>query len=210
PVYNLNTKAPPPQVRLFPALVKGHPTLAQSRFTTLPGQTTFDLSTHANQAFEALQVRVIAIYEGLTNQASPAFNGLTNRIQSLEDNLTTYGPILELLDVNRDLFADLPRKLEPRCVSIEAQLTALDVVNKFNTFSEDMFRGLKTLAEATKTQSISKPRIDSPEKFSGKREDWKSFQSQLELFFLAQASQYLTEAAKIIFAISRLGDTAAF
>ncbi|KAF9969622.1 hypothetical protein BGZ75_002724, partial [Mortierella antarctica] len=70
-----------------------------------------------------------------------------------------------------------------------------------------MLQGLRTLAEVTKIQPAPKPKIDSPEKFSGKREDWKSFQSQLELFFLAQGSQYPTDTAKIMFAISRLGAT---
>jgi hypothetical protein len=95
--------------------------------------------------------------------------------------------------------------LEPRFKTIEDK-----VAQTQDTFHKEMLQGLRTLAEATKIQPVSKPKIDSPEKFSGKREDWKSFQSQLELFFLAQGSQYPTDTAKIMFAISRLGDTAAY
>lgn len=154
----------------------------------------------SNQAFEALQTRVIAIEESLANQANPAFIGLTRRIQILEEKLTTYDPMLEQLHTG----------LEPRFVTMEAKVTALEVATESNAFTKDMLRSLKTLAEATKTQAVAKPRADSPEKFSGKREDWKSFRSQMELFFLAQSSQYPTDAAKIMFALSRLGDTAAY
>jgi hypothetical protein len=46
--------------------------------------------------------------------------------------------------------------------------------------------------------------------FSGKHEDWKSFQLRLDLFFLTHESAYPTEANKVLFAIFRLGtDTAA-
>ena len=112
------------------------------------------------------------------------------------------------------MLEQLQTKLEPRFVTMEAKVTALEVANESNSFTKNMLQDLKTIAEATKTQAVgravAKPRVDSPEKFSGKREDWKSFRSQMELFFLAQSSQYPTDTTKIMFAMSRLGDTAAY
>jgi hypothetical protein len=166
--------------------------------------------TQINEAFEALQARVKTIEDALNQRASPAFEGQQARIQALEAKIATYEPLFEMFQANHEFFKDIIKRLEPRFVTLEGKVTALEVVNENNSFSKDMLKGLKSLAEATKTQAVAKPRVDSPEKFSGKREDWKSFRSQLELFFLAQSSQYPTDASKIMFALSRLGDTAAY
>ncbi|KAF9271371.1 hypothetical protein BGZ68_003748 [Mortierella alpina] len=164
----------------------------------------------ANQNTEALQARVKTVEDTLLQEASPVVAALKSRVESLETQLATYGPLLEFLQANHSFVEDLIKRVEPRFKTIEGQIAALQATNENNTFQKDMLRDLKTLAEATKNHSIAKPKIDSPEKFSGKREDWKSFQSQLELYFLAQASQYQSDTAKIMFAISRLGDTAAY
>ncbi|CAO3574045.1 unnamed protein product [Mortierella alpina] len=86
----------------------------------------------ANQAFEALQARVLAIEEGLANQASPAFIDLTHGIQALEEKLTTHGPMLEQLQT----------RLEPRFVAMEAKVTALEVANESNSFTKDIVENL--------------------------------------------------------------------
>lgn len=49
-----------------------------------------------------------------------------------------------------------------------------------------------------------------PAEFSGKREDWKGFQDQLELFFVANENLSPSDHDRIVLAASRLGDTAAF
>lgn len=66
-----------------------------------------------------------------------------------------------------------------------------------------------TTTEAKK-ESSSKKKIPTPEAFSGKREDWKTFSNRLALYFTATGSDYPTDSDKIVFAVSRLGDTSAF
>jgi len=75
-----------------------------------------------------------------------------------------------------------------------------------------MLASMKAMIEVSpaKPSSSSNPKFEAPAVFSGKREDWKAFQSRLELYFLNTASLYPTDANKIMFAISRLGDTPAF
>ncbi|KAF9552437.1 hypothetical protein EC968_000694, partial [Mortierella alpina] len=146
----------------------------------------------------------------ISEQASPAVAELASRVSSLENQLSVYDPLLKFLHTNRAVVEDIVLRVDSRFKTVEGQVAALTATNESNTFQKDMLRSLKTLAEATKNQSMTKPKLDSPEKFSGKREDWKSFQSQLELYFLAQSSQYQTDTAKIMYAISRLGDTAAY
>ncbi|KAG0367160.1 hypothetical protein BGX24_003349, partial [Mortierella sp. AD032] len=82
----------------------------------------------------------------------------------------------------------------------------------------DTFRRDATAVYVTKTDldlakvttSSSKPKVLAPSLFSGKREDWKSFRSHLDLFFAASGSSYPKDSDKIMFAMSRLGETSAF
>ncbi|KAF9273758.1 hypothetical protein BGZ68_001239, partial [Mortierella alpina] len=119
-----------------------------------------------NQNLEALQARVKTVEDTLLQEAIPVVADLKSRVQSLETQLTTYGPLLEFLQANRSFFEDLIKRVEPRLKTIEGQIVALQATNESNTFQKDVLRGLKTLAEATKNQSMAKPKIDSPEKFS--------------------------------------------
>jgi hypothetical protein len=60
------------------------------------------------------------------------------------------------------------------------------------------------------TAASSRPKMEVPDVFSGKREDWKLFTSHLDLYFLANPDYFSEDSKKIVFAVSRLGNTAAF
>jgi hypothetical protein len=151
--------------------------------------------------------------------ADEAFTALQNRVLVLENSLERYREILDHFLTHKDLFAQLPIQLEPRFANLEKSLTSLknpvgrDELNRtLAAHRETILASIKAMVDVSPSRSStpSKPRFEAPNAFSGKREDWKTFQSQLELFFLNAAPLYSTDAEKIMFSISRLGDTAAF
>lgn len=71
---------------------------------------------------------------------------------------------------------------------------------------EPLSHGVSMSAKPVATRK----KIPTPEAFSGKREDWKSFSNHLSLYFTASGTDYSTDSDKIVFAVSRLGDTSAF
>jgi hypothetical protein len=49
-----------------------------------------------------------------------------------------------------------------------------------------------------------------PAEFSGKRNDWKSFMSRIQFHFITHPQAYPSDTKKILFMITRLGDTSAY
>ncbi|KAF9271585.1 hypothetical protein BGZ74_005879, partial [Mortierella antarctica] len=49
-----------------------------------------------------------------------------------------------------------------------------------------------------------------PAEFSGKRNDWKSFMSRVRFHFITHPQAYPSDTKKILFVITRLGDTSAY
>lgn len=151
--------------------------------------------------------------------ADEAFTGLQNRVLALEESLERHRGILDLFLSHKDFFAQLQTQLEPRFGNLEKTLSSLkdgvgrdELTRTLATHRDTILASMKVMVDVSPSRSSapSKPRFEAPTAFSGKREDWKTFQSQLELFFLNAAPLYPTDAEKIMFSISRLGDTAAF
>lgn len=152
--------------------------------------------------------------------ADEAFAALRNRVLALEETLERQREILDLFLSHKDLFAQLSTQLEPRFVNLETTLSSLDdmvgrdeLTRTLASHRNTILASVKVMVDvisSSRSSAPSKPRFEAPTAFSGKREDWKTFQSQLELFFLNAAPLYPTDAEKIMFSISRLGDTAAF
>jgi hypothetical protein len=151
--------------------------------------------------------------------ADEAFAALQNRVVTLEESLEKHREVLELLLSHKDFFAQLTTQLEARFVNIETNLLSLteligrdELTRILATHRDTMLATIRAMMNVSPSRSPapSKPKFEAPATFSGKREDWKTFQSQLELFFLNAAPLYATDAEKIMFSISRLGDTAAF
>jgi len=154
--------------------------------------------------------------------ADEAFQALQTRVASLEATLQKYQTVLDFMFTNDTFFTNLTVQLEDRFLNIEAEVTTLsslkdpigrtELIHTLATYRDDMLASMKAMIDVApaKTSTSSNPKFEAPAVFSGKREDWKAFQSRLELYFLNTASQYPTDANKIMFAISRLGDTPAF
>jgi hypothetical protein len=154
--------------------------------------------------------------------ADEAFTALQSRVVSLETTLQKYEDVLNFMLTNNPFFATLAVQLEERFTNVEAQVAALsslsdpvgrsELTRTLATYRDDMLASMKAMIEVSpaKSSTSSNPKFEAPAVFSGKREDWKAFQSRLELYFLNTASLYPTDANKIMFAISRLGDTPAF
>jgi hypothetical protein len=168
--------------------------------------------------------------------ANEKFDALVERVNILENEKSKNETMLKVLVKHDRFFTAIATELEPKLNEIITRLDALDVHTK--ELDEQMaaiptvmqpvgqvqlnsalqaFRAELTSAINESTQvarvatvAVNKPRSALPDAFSGKREDWKSFQSRLDLFFLTHDSAYPTDSDKILFAISRLGtDTAA-
>jgi hypothetical protein len=168
--------------------------------------------------------------------ANENFDALVERVKILEENASKNKEMLEVLVNHGRFFTVLTTELEPKLNEIVSRLDALD--NNIKEVDEQLdaiprirhpigqaqldtaLQALRTeltsaINESTQvarvaTITVNKPRSALPDAFSGKREDWKSFQSRLDLFFLTHDSAYPTDADKIMFIISRLGtDTAA-
>jgi hypothetical protein len=160
--------------------------------------------------------------------ADEAFNNLRVRVATLETSLAAldkYKQVFDLLLSNNVFFTDLTKQLESRFIHVESQVAGLvaletveepigraDLTYTLNSLRDNMLDNMRTMIEDhhPQTTTPAKPKHDAPALFSGKREDWKTFQAQLELFFLNTAPLYPTDVDKIMFSISRLGDTAAF
>lgn len=154
--------------------------------------------------------------------ADEAFVALQTRVASLEATLQKYQTVLDFMFTNDTFFTNLTVQLEDRFLNVEAQVSTLgslkdpvdrtELTHILSTYRDDMLASMKAMIDVApaKTTTSSSPKYEAPAVFSGKREDWKAFQSRLELYFLNTASQYPTDANKIMFAISRLGDTPAF
>ncbi|KAK5823039.1 hypothetical protein F5H01DRAFT_317587 [Linnemannia elongata] len=154
--------------------------------------------------------------------ADEAFKALQARVTLLETTLQKYEEVLNFMVSNKTFFGDLTTQLEDRFKNIENRLLTLpsststisrsELTRTMTTYRDDMLASMKTLIEVSpaKSSTSPSPKFEPPAVFSGKREDWKTFQSRLELYFLNTDSLYPTDANKIMFAISRLGDTPAF
>lgn len=151
--------------------------------------------------------------------ADEAFRALQTRVTSLETTLHKYQEVFDFMLNHHTFFTTLTTQLEERFLNVETTLPALndlvgrnELTHTLETYRNDMLAAMKVMIEVSpvKSPTASKPKFEAPAPFSGKREDWKGFQSRLELYFLNTASQYPTELDKIMFSISRLGDTAAF
>ena len=154
--------------------------------------------------------------------ADEAFKALQARVTLLEATLQKYEEVLNFMVSNKTFFGDLTTQLEDRFKNIENRLLTLpsststvsrsELNRTMTTYRDDMLASMKTLIEVSpaKSSTSPSPKFEPPAVFSGKREDWKTFQSRLELYFLNTDSLYPTDANKIMFAISRLGDTPAF
>ncbi|KAF9111053.1 hypothetical protein BGW39_004480, partial [Mortierella sp. 14UC] len=152
--------------------------------------------------------------------ANAAFAVLQNRVLSLETTLNSYKDSLEHLKTNHEFFTTLDTQLETRFQSLESNVSKLvtskigqkELTHAMTNFRDDLLATITALVKAPSTQpsASAKPKVDAPVVFSGKREDWKTFQSQLELYFLNVAPIYPNDVDKIMYSISRLGDTGAF
>lgn len=106
---------------------------------------------------------------------------------------------------------------------------SLKTVNKtFDDFRRDTNKNMATKADIEElelkipdmesvhsTTSVSssdsdKGKMIPPAEFSGKRGDWKSFMSRLQFHFINYPKTYPTDTKKILFMITRLGDTSAY
>jgi hypothetical protein len=171
---------------------------------------------------------------GDLDNANSVFNALVDRVRTLEDAASKYSGMLEFFNTQLHFFQGLPTNLPVAITSLETRATVLETNLKelddqvgalprvrqpvshahfkeaMDTLRSDMSNNINTVTQASRTSSPAKPRLALPEVFSGKREEWKSFQARVDLFFVANDSTYPTDTDKILFAISRLGpDTAA-
>jgi len=55
-----------------------------------------------------------------------------------------------------------------------------------------------------------KGKVTAPDKFFGKRSDWKLFMSCIKFYFISYPKAHPTGAKKILFIVSHLGDSAAY
>lgn len=146
-----------------------------------------------NEQIMGLLAKYSLFFTGITTELEPKLAEIVSRLDTLEGYLK---------ELNEQLGA-IPTVRQPVGQSqLNAAIDALRLeLTSVITESTLVARGAAT---------VSKPRSALPDAFSGKREDWKSFQSRLDLFFLTHESAYPTESEKIMFIISRLGtDTAA-
>jgi uncharacterized coiled-coil protein SlyX len=158
--------------------------------------------------------------------ANAAFDALTNRVSTLEHTITRYSGLLDIMMKHESFFSTLPPTLEAEITSLRSRIDKQDrlikdlddQINEIPFVKQpvghkDLRQAMETLRtelSPSQTTVVPKPRIALPDVFSGKREDWKSFQSRLDLFFVAHDTAYPSDTDKILFAISRLGtDTAA-
>ena len=165
--------------------------------------------------------------------ANASFDALVTRVDILENHQSMNKDMLALLVKHSNFFTNIVTQLEPKLNELTTRLDALDEYN--NNLDKDTIPRIKKsvgqaqldtalknfraemttmLTESTQvarvaTVTVSKPRAALPDAFSGKREDWKSFQSSLDLFFLTHDSAYPTDTEKIMFIISRLGTNTA-
>ncbi|OAQ26934.1 hypothetical protein K457DRAFT_21756 [Linnemannia elongata AG-77] len=109
---------------------------------------------------------------------------LQAKVTELEETVEKYRDMLDFILSNEDFFTSLTVNLNPRLLSLESNVQ--------------------------KMTSQLPPITPPPAVFSGKREDWKGFQAQLELFFIVNETLYPNDHDRIVLAISRLGNTAAF
>jgi len=171
---------------------------------------------------------------GDLDNANSNFSALVDRVRALESAASRYTEMMEMFHTHLSFFQGLPSNLPVAITSLEdraatfataiqeldEQVGALPRVRQpvgqaqfreaLETLRNDMSNNINIVAQASRISSPAKPRLALPEVFSGKREEWKSFQSRVDLFFVANDSAYPTDTDKILFAISRLGpDTAA-
>jgi hypothetical protein len=147
-------------------------------------------------------------------RANQAFAALETRVKDLEALLKSYKEPLEHLKKNYEFFTDLTSQLNKRFLTVEAEVTRLNSKigeKELTKFRDDLLTTISALVQSPSKDSVPfKPKVDAPVPFSGKREDWKTFQAQLELFFLHVAPTYPKDGDKILYSISRLGETGAF
>lgn len=185
------------------------------------------------QAFNDLNVRLANIENDISTLKTiePSLSFFHRHLKFFEDLVAHLGPRLSSIENTIDTV--LPAK-----ITQQAQSDKHEVLNLATRQVQDTLRGEldairhsmdgfrsdahalwatkaevehARLANATHPQAHStKPKIPTPDAFSGKREDWKSFSSRLSLFFTANESQHPKDSDKILYAISRLGDGSAF
>ena len=159
-------------------------------------------------------------------EANERFIALVERVNALEASEARYRASLDLLLTHSTFFTSLVTHLEPKFSaieqthdSLESRIEAIELDSPVGqlVFEESLqdiqaqMLALKVNSTPISPPTTPRPRAALPEVFSGKREDWKSFKSHLDLFFMTHGSAYPTDSDKIMFAISRLGtDTSAF
>lgn len=170
----------------------------------------------ANARFQALMDRVAT----LEQTVAP----LQAKVNELEETVEKYRDMLEFILSNEDFFSSLTVNLNPRLLNLESNaqkmtsqlppITRAELGKLFHDHKTDVTNIVSAIFQSStphpSNNSPSRPKVAPPAVFSGKREDWKGFQSQLELFFVANETLYPNDHDRIVLAISRLGDTAAF
>ncbi|KAG0007568.1 hypothetical protein BGZ81_004780, partial [Podila clonocystis] len=103
-----------------------------------------------------------------------------------------------------------------------------DAERTFDDFHSDTHKNMATKSDIQEVElkisatepgqtTVSVPSSDAdkgkmipPAEFSGKRGDWKSFMSRIKFHFINYPKTYTTDTKKILFMITRLGDTSAY
>ncbi|KAF9912666.1 hypothetical protein EC991_009402 [Linnemannia zychae] len=148
--------------------------------------------------------------------ANQAFIQLQERVTALETSLEPHMDSLNHLKAHKSFFVNITHHMEDKQRGLEDSLSEKiersDLTSIMASFRDDLLATITALVKPSSDQpsSSSKPKVDAPAIFSGKREDWKTFQSQMELFFLNAAPLYPKDVDKIMYTVSRLGDTGAF
>src|SRR5690348_9515637 len=145
----------------------------------------------ANARFQALMDRVAT----LEQTVAP----LQAKVNELEETVEKYRDMLEFILSNEDFFTSLTANLNPRLLNLESNaqkttsqlppITRAELGKLFYDHKTDVTNTVSAIFQSStphpSNNSPSRPKVAPPAVFSGKREDWKGFQSQLELFFVA-------------------------
>ncbi|KAG0274698.1 hypothetical protein BGZ96_004138 [Linnemannia gamsii] len=142
--------------------------------------------------------------------ANARFDALVERVNVVEANKSRNEPILEMLAKYGRFFNAITTELEPKlneiveCLdALDEQLDAIPMVMQsmgqpqlnaaIDAFRLELASAINASTQVARDAAIvNKPRSALPDAFSGKREDWKSFQSRLDLFLLTHESAYPT------------------
>ncbi|KAF9297400.1 hypothetical protein BGZ88_010233 [Linnemannia elongata] len=172
----------------------------------------------ANARFQTLMDRVATL-----EQVAQTIAPLQAKVTELEESVEKYRDILDFILSNKDFFTSLTVNLNPRLLSLESNfqkmtsqlppITRAELAKLFYDHKTNITNTVSAIFQSSthsSNNSPSRPKVAPPAVFSGKRENWKGFQAQLELFFIVNETLYPNDHDRIVLAISRLGNTAAF